>query len=68
MMNGRFKPRVPGERGVWEQFTLEDGLPDLKLECLFADDGYPLSTYHCCDANEECNSDFQLMKEKYETL
>ncbi|MBI2504646.1 MAG: sigma 54-interacting transcriptional regulator [Candidatus Latescibacteria bacterium] len=37
MMNSQFKPKAPGERGVWEQFTLEDGLPDLKLECLFAD-------------------------------
>lgn len=36
-MGRQFQPRAPGEWGVWEHFGLADGLPDLKLECLFAD-------------------------------
>ncbi|MBI2502758.1 MAG: hypothetical protein HYW07_05940 [Candidatus Latescibacteria bacterium] len=29
--------KSPGLLGVWEHFTLADGLPDLKIECRFAD-------------------------------
>ena len=25
------------ERGIWEHFTMQDGLPDMKIECLFED-------------------------------
>ena len=30
------RPRING-RGVWQQFTIQDGLPDMKIECLFED-------------------------------
>ena len=24
-------------RGVWQQFTIQDGLPDMKIECIYED-------------------------------
>ena len=35
MDNSNDKP-VTG-RGIWEHFTMQDGLPDMKIECLFED-------------------------------
>ena len=24
-------------RGIWEHYTLQDGLPDMKIECIYED-------------------------------
>lgn len=29
--------RAPGRHGVWEHYGVRDGLPDLKVECVFED-------------------------------
>ena len=30
------RPSMNG-RGMWQQFTIQDGLPDMKIECIYED-------------------------------
>lgn len=34
---GRPKTQPPVGRGLWQQFTIADGLPDMKIECIYED-------------------------------
>ncbi len=37
MQKGKKRNGVVDGRGIWEHFTMRDGLPDMKIECIFED-------------------------------